>query len=744
MKKLQEDVKSKHTVRLVIIIILALLAGAIALGYYSVKDMKRMIGKDFNDQQLALAKHASVIVEQYFKILKNELLISGLSPSIQYIESVSWRNRMEISLSSVREYGVFRIMLIDADKMQTYSIDYNRALFQENGLDTDAEYFKWCKNPINKNKVFISSVREGIVENSEPGLVMEMATPVYQISPDEAHPTPTNKFTGALVFSLDVELLTKRVISPIRSGKSGYAWAIDQQGKFLYHMEKKFIGQNAFEARKLEDSHISFTKINLIQKEKMLQGKEGSSWYISGWHRGETGRMEKLIAFAPVYIGGANNTQIWSVAVVAPMSEVQETIYIVYFRQAMIQLVFTLAVIVILFFLRANEISWIKTLERKVKEKTEDLKDYAERLKNSEKRYRSLIESADDMIYALDKDCNILSMNQSWTRLTGQKADNIIGKNLLDVIKFSKPDHICAIVEKVLTEDQAIAQEEAAKIGDREYWLNTKYNRATGIGIFEDFDKPFVLVIARDLSEHKQIESQLFNTQKLASLGELSAGVAHEINNPIAIILGFTEMLLEKTTEETKQHNMLKAIERQGENCKRIVENLLAFSRVQKKETTYTDVAADLHKVIDVVENVLLTEKIDINIKIPDNLPRVYGDSQELEQVYLNIINNAVAAMEDGGLLSISVDKDKEMMRIRFQDTGSGIQPEYLDKIFEPFFTTKEVGRGTGLGLSVSYGIVKKIGGEIYVDSHLALEEDAESGTIFTILLPIVDDTKVA
>jgi len=151
-----------------------------------------------------------------------------------------------------------------------------------------------------------------------------MAVPVYQISSDEAHPTPTQQFSGVLVFVLDTALLARKIVGPIRSGKTGYAWVIDESGNFLYHLEKEFIGHNAFEVRKFKDPHISFSKIKLIQKDKMLQGEDGTSWYISGWHRGVTGTMEKLIAYAPVHIGAANTKRIWSVAVVAPISEVED------------------------------------------------------------------------------------------------------------------------------------------------------------------------------------------------------------------------------------------------------------------------------------------------------------------------------------------------------------------------------------------------------------------------------------
>ena len=251
-----------------------------------------------------------------------------------------------------------------------------------------------------------------------------------------------------------------------------------------------------------------------------------------------------------------------------------------------------------------------------------------------------------------------------------------------------------------------------------------------------------VLVISRDITEHKSIEEQLFHTEKLASLGSLSAGVAHEMNNPVGIILGFSELLLEKFPADSKEYNMLKTIERQATNCQRIVENLLTFARIPEKAAIDTDIVDDIQKVVNMVTNTMLTKKVDLKKEIAEDLPRVRGDGQQLEQVFLNIINNAVAAMgDDGGILTISAKRSNNMVSIRFTDTGPGISLENRDKIFEPFFTTKKVGEGTGLGLSVSYAIVSKFGGDIRVKSETSAASGGP-GTTFTVLLPVSETEK--
>lgn len=735
MKKYFEYFARKRGLLVVTILLLVFLTGAILLSRLSSREMKRVVSEDYNAQQLSLAKHAAGVLTHNFTILKRELMNLSLSPSIQYTEAVSWANRMRISLSSIGDYGVIQILLISADGSNSYSINPYDAFFIERETYSDKDYFQWCKKPENKSKVYISGVRKGIVENSEPGSVMVMATAVYQISSDEAHPKPTHQFTGVLAFVIDAGLLAKKFVGPIRSGKTGYAWVIDESGNFLYHVEKDFIGENAFEVRKSKDRHISFSQINQIQKTRMLQGQEGTSWYVSGWHRGMTGTLRKLIAFAPVHIGAANASRVWSVAVVAPISEVEDAVHAVYVRQALIQGVLTAAVVAILVFLIVNERAWLKTLEREVKEKTQDLERYAKELRRSEERYRSLVESADDMIYTIDQDCNILSINRYGTRLTGRQAEEVIGKSIMDIVEYKIPDNICSIVGRTFQTSETFTHEERVKMGDKEYWLDTKYKPV----LTAEGRTSAVLVISRDVTEQKMMEEQLFHTEKLASLGSLSAGVAHEMNNPVAVILGFTELLLERFPEDSKEHEILKTIERQGNNCKRIVENLLAFARIPQKASLKTNVVEDLEKVINVVMNTLLTNKVDLKTDIDKNLPKVRGDGQHLEQVFLNIINNAVAAMDGGGLLNVSAHRFNNMIQVSFSDTGCGIPAENMDKIFEPFFTTKRVGEGTGLGLSVSYALVKKVGGDIRVTSRTG-EEGKDHGTTVTVLLNVSDN----
>jgi two-component system, NtrC family, sensor kinase len=735
LKKYLSYLTGKQGLRAATLVVLLLLIAAGFLTLLSQREMEKIIGDDFNAQQLELARHAAGILSENFKVLKKELITLSLSPSIQYVEPVAWANRMKLTFSMVRDYGIEKIILIDASGTKTLLTDQTTAVIEESSQYGQEDFFLWCANPHNKGLIYISETRKGFVGDWEPGLVTQIAISVYQVSVDKAHPVPTNSFVGVLVFVMNTGQFTQKVVGGIRSGKTGYAWVIDESGNFLYHLVKNFIGQNAFDVRRFKDPHISFSDINKIQKEKMLTGEEGTSWYMSGWHRGMSGNIKKLIAFAPVTIGAANAHRIWSVAVVAPASEVEDAFHSVYIRQILLQGVFTVAVVILLFTIVFMERVWRKSLQRMVDEKTTDLEQYAIRLKQSEEQYRSLVESADDLIYTLNQSVHFLSVNRYFIYLTGLEAESVLGKSLFEVIHYENPEEIRQVVETVMLTSQAIGREEQVTIRDKVYWLDTKYKPI----IPEEGLPEAVLVIARDITDHKLLETQMIQTEKLASLGSMSAGVAHEINNPLAVILGFSEMLLEKATPGSKEYEILKTIERQGNNCKKIVENLLTFARIPEKTKKETDVGDDLKRVVGLYKNIFINEKVDLKLDIEGSLPSARGDSQQLEQVFLNIITNAMSAMEGGGILSIQARRNGDWIEVDFTDTGHGIPPEKLGKIFDPFFTTKEPGKGTGLGLTVSYAIVKKFGGDIQVKSQTAAEAKTP-GTTVTVILPLTGE----
>ncbi len=239
--------------------------------------------------------------------------------------------------------------------------------------------------------------------------------------------------------------------------------------------------------------------------------------------------------------------------------------------------------------------------------------------------------------------------------------------------------------------------------------------------------------MAVGLCEKKKLEEQMISTEKIAALGRLTAGIAHEINNPLGIILGYCQILISETEAGSGRFNDLKIIEKQTLACKKIVEDLLKFSRAHKRVEAVVDLNSVIKETIALMPPRFLTDKISIRCDLSTVSPKITGDADKLHQVFLNLMVNAMDAMKEGGVLEIAT-RAGEDLHVVFRDNGCGIRAEDLARIFDPFFTTKEAGKGTGLGLSVSYAIIKDHGGKIWAESEVG------KGSAFHISLPLLND----
>ena len=360
-----------------------------------------------------------------------------------------------------------------------------------------------------------------------------------------------------------------------------------------------------------------------------------------------------------------------------------------------------------------------QTLEHKVIERTE-------MLTSSEHKCRRIFEQSLDTIIVTDSEFRIMEINPAGIALTGYTRDEMIMKKMTVGSFFAD-----------LSEWERIHN----KIGLKEYILNeeTEFlrpdNESLLVLITGGIDygafgcaKSYHFII-KNVNEKKQMEQQIAQADKLAALGELSAGVAHEINNPLGIILGYTQLLLKQEPEHKED---LKIIEKHVKNCKTVVSDLLSFSRKGSPELSIVDI----NKVVDGVIKFLSNHSDFRNIEMSLNPHKgdrlnILGNEQELAQVMVNLVINACHAVDGKGHIDITTRKaDQDKILILVKDNGKGIEKKNLSRIFDPFFTTKPVGQGTGLGLSVGYGIIKRHQGDICVKSSEG------KGTLFTISLP--------
>ncbi len=233
------------------------------------------------------------------------------------------------------------------------------------------------------------------------------------------------------------------------------------------------------------------------------------------------------------------------------------------------------------------------------------------------------------------------------------------------------------------------------------------------------------------IKQLQEKQAQLVEAEKLASIGKLAAGIAHEINNPLTSVLTFSNLMLEQCPPDDPRHGRLKLMVRETDRARNIVRQLLNFGR----ESVIKPVKININQpVTEIAESLVAQEafkNIELSLQLAEDLPEVYADPAQFGQVVLNILLNAIHAVTPPGKIGVATRLSGRSVEIVFSDTGKGIPEEHLHKIFDPFFTTKDASRGTGLGLAVSYGIIKKHGGDIAVESTLG------KGTVFTVRLPV-------
>lgn len=351
-----------------------------------------------------------------------------------------------------------------------------------------------------------------------------------------------------------------------------------------------------------------------------------------------------------------------------------------------------------------------------------------EKIARSEKRYRSLIESASDAIVTLDGAGRFTTANQAAADISGYDRTKLVGLWFAPMVPESELPKALKEFQKALAGESG--QFETAffrKDGEVRY-ISTTYS-CTRPG--EE-----VLCLIRDVTEERQLQEQLIQSEKMAAIGQLVSGVAHELNNPLASVSAFAQLMLADPKLSQEGRQSAEIISKESQRAARIVNNLLTFARQHSAEK----VSADINKVLDDTLELrayeLKVRGIDLVRDYDEAVPLTMADVYQLQQVFLNLITNAEHAMEatdrQRHRLTVQTRVHEHTIRVTIQDTGSGIPAGSLERIFNPFYTTKPTGAGTGLGLSISLGIVSEHGGRIWADNGL------KGGARFYVELPIV------
>ena len=340
----------------------------------------------------------------------------------------------------------------------------------------------------------------------------------------------------------------------------------------------------------------------------------------------------------------------------------------------------------------------------------------------------AVLETAGALVVVLDREGRILRFNRACEQSTGYSSEEVMGRYVWDL--FVIPDEVVGVkaVFERLRGGEPRSDYENYWMGKggflrRISWSNTVIADSSG-------KVDYVVSSGLDITEFQSIQEQLRKTERIAELGTLASGMAHEIGTPMNVILGRAEYLLQRTADEGMKKG-LATIVTQIERITKVMNQLLIFARRKQPDRQAVDLGEIVEDSLEMFQERMTHNRITVEKVIEGNLPSIHADRDQLVQVLINLVTNSLHAMPEGGRLRLSLDRENNHVRLGISDTGHGMPEEVRAKIFEPFFTTKDFGKGTGLGLTVVKGIIEEHGGTIAVESVV------DKGTTFWIRLPI-------
>jgi len=353
-----------------------------------------------------------------------------------------------------------------------------------------------------------------------------------------------------------------------------------------------------------------------------------------------------------------------------------------------------------------------------------------EKLRRQQEFIETVLETAGALVVVLDRQGKILRFNRACEQVTGYSSEDVAGKIVWEFLLVpDEVESVKAVFGRLAGGELRNEHENdwVAKDGQRRRiaWANTVITDLQG-------HADYVVATGIDVTELKKVQEQLRKTERVAELGTLASGMAHEIGTPMNVILGRAEYLMDRVKEEPIKKG-LKTIVAQVERITKVMNQLLAFARRKSPERGPLQLKDIVENGIELFRERLDRNHVEVESVLDGVYPRVLADGDQMSQVFINLVMNAIHAMPDGGILRVGLAQEDGMVTLTVADTGHGVPREVLSRIFEPFFTTKEFGKGTGLGLTVVKGIIEEHQGMI------AVESEEGKGTVFTVRLPIAD-----
>jgi two-component system sensor histidine kinase HydH len=592
------------------LIIVLIIAGALVLSiiFYSFfhklnLKVETVLEDQFNQQQLMLARKIADNVEAYFDYLENMMTAFSFELS-EHVRpgSPGFNDYMEARYQEMQHMGILEVRWYDSagviKKVWNQSRQVSPAIPAADLTETTLE---WIKNPQNCGRLLLGQATKTQAPPLTGRLVMPLVTPVYRSK-------QTKRPEGAIELLIDPLFICGRAIQDVRSGQTGYAWIINQNGVFLAHHETDFIGHDAIQIRIARNPKITYQGIKELH-ERIFRGEEGTGTYISGWHRQKIGEMKKLYGFTTIrfdkgLVRGVTDVaepvqNLWGVAVAAPVAEVSGQVWEVLYQELALGALFFLVVIISSGVLIGVALTFNKRLSREVELKTKELKESHE---------------------------------------------------------------------------------------------------------------------------------QLVRSERFAAVGEAAAYVSHEIKNPLMVIGGLAQQVGRRLEQELELQEKLGIIQGEVRRLENFLGDLRDFTRPALPAKERIHLNQIIHEVHTLMDAEAQKRNITISEHLDPQLPRLEADPNQMKQVLLNILKNALEAVDSGDEIILKSGVEDGYIWFSVKDNGPGIPPEVLEKIFDPFFTTKE--KGTGLGLAVIHKIITDHQGTV------AVESEPGKGATVTVKLP--------
>lgn len=735
----QKDLLASGGVILALILVLSII---IILGQFFHQSLQDEMAGQFNAQQLLLASQVAMNIEGMVDHVYKNIRVISQFPDIDHAHlNAQSRSAVESIAMSLRNEALITIRVLDRNGF----IRYDSAFPGREGVDlSKTDYFTRARD-LPKNEKLVTDLLE--IHSGEDTKEFIVAVPIYRKPMKSYAP----EFNGVVLAVLSLEGVTKRYLAPVKSGSRGYAWMMDSEGTLLYHpTQPQMVGRNLYTPDSGSNSTCFLCHRSFDAEKKMIEGNTDPFGHYQA-----PGGENKLAAFYKMPMG----RKYWIVVVSAPYSDVIELMQ----KSRRFYSLLILAIFITTFVASAATIvTYKKKINVEEKEKhLENQRRLEREIEISKNCLENIIENTKTNLMVLDKELIVRTANSAQARTLGRPKQEVLGKPFFTLF----PDRLApydsipieAILQKTL-EGRTFELRDYRVTGLQQSPL---YFTMTISPLLVDGKTPGILITSNDVTKRveleealtrytavledkvdkgtataKKLEQQVLHSDKLAALGRLAAGVAHEIGNPLTSISSFAQMMRETSQDDFTQKS-LDVINTHIQRITDIVRRMATFARADSLTIKNVQINDVLNATLDLMRlDKRMKRSVQITTTLDPDIPTVLIDEGQMSQVFINIIINALDAMADGGTLDVGSrrerdDNGNDVVMVSFADSGTGIPPAELQKIFDPFYTTKEAGKGTGLGLSLSYDIVRRFKGDINVESEVG------KGTVFTVVLPV-------